>query len=224
MQGCCIPRVDAWTCQPDPRVWDTGPAGLLALLAWHSGQHRCWQAPLATSMLHTQAHSPLSAAIRLQITCTWARASTGESTDVLNSCRCCCWAGGMASDLPPAVCASAAALIKACATQLLRHMWASPHIRHPVMAMHIPLLAPQPTCPPGRCSNFNCVVLDCGPVRIGDRVLLGPNVQLYSGACLLGVAAGSTLHVMSKLVHACLLRGLPCFVCLPKSAAMTQAC
>ncbi|KAI7845610.1 hypothetical protein COHA_000896 [Chlorella ohadii] len=27
--------------------------------------------------------------------------------------------------------------------------------------------------------NFNCVMLDCGPVRIGDRVLLGPNVQLY---------------------------------------------
>jgi maltose O-acetyltransferase len=27
--------------------------------------------------------------------------------------------------------------------------------------------------------NFNCVMLDCGPVRIGDRVLLGPAVQLY---------------------------------------------
>lgn len=29
--------------------------------------------------------------------------------------------------------------------------------------------------------NFNCVMLDCGPVRIGDRVLLGPAVQLYPG-------------------------------------------
>lgn len=35
------------------------------------------------------------------------------------------------------------------------------------------------------CSNFNCVMLDCGPVRIGDRVLLGPNVQLYPGGCLM---------------------------------------
>jgi len=28
--------------------------------------------------------------------------------------------------------------------------------------------------------NFNCVVLDCATVRIGDRVLLGPSVQVYA--------------------------------------------
>lgn len=28
--------------------------------------------------------------------------------------------------------------------------------------------------------NFNCVVLDVMPVTIGDRVLFGPNVQLYT--------------------------------------------
>jgi maltose O-acetyltransferase len=29
--------------------------------------------------------------------------------------------------------------------------------------------------------NFNCVLLDCAPIRIGAGALLGPNVQLYSG-------------------------------------------
>lgn len=28
--------------------------------------------------------------------------------------------------------------------------------------------------------NFNCVVLDVAPVRIGDRVLFGPSVQIYT--------------------------------------------
>jgi maltose O-acetyltransferase len=28
--------------------------------------------------------------------------------------------------------------------------------------------------------NFNCVVLDVGKVTLGDRVLIGPNVQLYA--------------------------------------------
>lgn len=28
--------------------------------------------------------------------------------------------------------------------------------------------------------NFNCVVLDVAPVAIGDNVLFGPNVQLYT--------------------------------------------
>ncbi|KYF74921.1 maltose acetyltransferase [Sorangium cellulosum] len=28
--------------------------------------------------------------------------------------------------------------------------------------------------------NFNCVVLDVGPVRIGDNVLFGPAVQIYT--------------------------------------------
>jgi maltose O-acetyltransferase len=28
--------------------------------------------------------------------------------------------------------------------------------------------------------NFNCVILDCSPVRIGDQVKFGPGVQLYA--------------------------------------------
>lgn len=28
--------------------------------------------------------------------------------------------------------------------------------------------------------NFGCIVLDCGPITIGDRVLFGPNVQIYA--------------------------------------------
>lgn len=30
--------------------------------------------------------------------------------------------------------------------------------------------------------NLNCVVLDCAAVRIGDRSLLGPSVQIYTAA------------------------------------------
>ncbi|ERM82939.1 hypothetical protein P872_04825 [Rhodonellum psychrophilum GCM71 = DSM 17998] len=29
--------------------------------------------------------------------------------------------------------------------------------------------------------NFNCVILDVMPVTLGDRVLVGPNVQIYTG-------------------------------------------
>lgn len=28
--------------------------------------------------------------------------------------------------------------------------------------------------------NYGCVILDCNTVRIGDRALLGPNVQIYA--------------------------------------------
>lgn len=28
--------------------------------------------------------------------------------------------------------------------------------------------------------NFNCTILDCAPVTIGDNVLIGPNVNIYS--------------------------------------------
>jgi len=28
--------------------------------------------------------------------------------------------------------------------------------------------------------NFNCCILDCAPVTIGERVMFGPNVQLYA--------------------------------------------
>lgn len=29
-------------------------------------------------------------------------------------------------------------------------------------------------------ANFGCVMLDCAPIKIGDNVLLGPGVQLYT--------------------------------------------
>lgn len=48
-------------------------------------------------------------------------------------------------------------------------------------------------CPPFHCDhghriklghkvfmNYNCVILDCGEVSIGDNVLIGPNCQLYT--------------------------------------------
>lgn len=28
--------------------------------------------------------------------------------------------------------------------------------------------------------NFGCIILDCGEVRIGDKTLIGPNVQIYT--------------------------------------------
>lgn len=34
-------------------------------------------------------------------------------------------------------------------------------------------------------ANFACTILDCGRVDIGDRVLLGPNCQIYTGRLLL---------------------------------------
>lgn len=36
--------------------------------------------------------------------------------------------------------------------------------------------------------NFNCVVLDCATVRIGQRVLVGPNVQILTATHPLAVA------------------------------------
>jgi maltose O-acetyltransferase len=29
-------------------------------------------------------------------------------------------------------------------------------------------------------ANFNCVFLDCAPIRIGDDTMFGPNVQVYT--------------------------------------------
>lgn len=31
-------------------------------------------------------------------------------------------------------------------------------------------------------ANFNCTVLDCAPITVGDNVFLGPGVQLYTAA------------------------------------------
>lgn len=36
-------------------------------------------------------------------------------------------------------------------------------------------------------ANFNCVMLDCAPVIIGDNVFLGPNVQIYTATHPLAV-------------------------------------
>lgn len=36
------------------------------------------------------------------------------------------------------------------------------------------------TLGPNFYANFNCVLLDCGRIDIGARVLLGPNVQIYT--------------------------------------------
>ncbi len=30
--------------------------------------------------------------------------------------------------------------------------------------------------------NFNCIILDCAKVTIGDNVMMGPNVQLYTAS------------------------------------------
>ena len=35
-------------------------------------------------------------------------------------------------------------------------------------------------------SNYNLIILDCAPVKIGDNVLIGPNVSIYT--------AGHPLH------------------------------
>ena len=37
--------------------------------------------------------------------------------------------------------------------------------------------------------NFNCVILDVTPVRIGSRVLFGPSVQVYAATHPLGASA-----------------------------------
>ena len=36
-------------------------------------------------------------------------------------------------------------------------------------------------------ANFNCVILDCAKVTIGDNVFLGPNVQIYTATHPLAV-------------------------------------
>jgi len=36
--------------------------------------------------------------------------------------------------------------------------------------------------------NYNCVILDCAPVHIGDHTLLGPGVQLYAASHPLAAA------------------------------------
>jgi maltose O-acetyltransferase len=54
--------------------------------------------------------------------------------------------------------------------------------------------------------NFNCVVLDVAPVRIGDNVLFGPSVQVYTATHPLsaaerrrGVESGAPIEIGSDV-------------------------
>jgi maltose O-acetyltransferase len=46
--------------------------------------------------------------------------------------------------------------------------------------------------------NFNCIVLDVAPVRIGSRVMFGPNVQVYTATHPLDAAARSSGQEYAK--------------------------
>lgn len=49
--------------------------------------------------------------------------------------------------------------------------------------------------------NFNCVVLDVAQVRIGSRVLFGPNVQIYAATHPMGAAQRSTGLELGKEIE-----------------------
>ena len=49
--------------------------------------------------------------------------------------------------------------------------------------------------------NFDCVILDCNVVRLGDNVLLGPKVQIYTAHHPLEPEARRTLVEMASPVH-----------------------
>ncbi|MBS0382540.1 MAG: sugar O-acetyltransferase [Proteobacteria bacterium] len=49
--------------------------------------------------------------------------------------------------------------------------------------------------------NFNCVILDVAPVRIGSRVLCGPAVQIYAATHPLGAAERRTGLELGKPVE-----------------------
>nr|MBF0684646.1 sugar O-acetyltransferase [Pseudomonas sp.] len=49
--------------------------------------------------------------------------------------------------------------------------------------------------------NFNCVVLDVAAVRIGSRVLFGPNVQIYAATHPLSAAERSTGLELGKEIE-----------------------
>jgi maltose O-acetyltransferase len=48
--------------------------------------------------------------------------------------------------------------------------------------------------------NFNCVILDCAPVRIGSRVLFGPAVQVYAATHPLSAAVRRTGQELAKAI------------------------
>jgi len=49
--------------------------------------------------------------------------------------------------------------------------------------------------------NFNCVVLDVAPVTIGDHVLMGPNVQIYTATHPLDSATRRTWLELAKPIR-----------------------
>lgn len=49
--------------------------------------------------------------------------------------------------------------------------------------------------------NYDCVFLDCNVVRIGDNVMLGPKVQIYTAHHPLEPEARRTLVEMASPVH-----------------------
>ncbi|HEX8551017.1 MAG TPA: sugar O-acetyltransferase [Abditibacteriaceae bacterium] len=49
--------------------------------------------------------------------------------------------------------------------------------------------------------NFNCVILDCAPVEIGDDVLIGPNVGIYTATHPLDVTVRRQLLELAKPIR-----------------------
>jgi maltose O-acetyltransferase len=49
--------------------------------------------------------------------------------------------------------------------------------------------------------NYNCVFLDCAPIRIDDNVMLGPSVQLYTSEHSLDLAKRRVGIEIGKPIH-----------------------
>ncbi|WP_339107975.1 sugar O-acetyltransferase [Thioclava sp. GXIMD4216] len=49
--------------------------------------------------------------------------------------------------------------------------------------------------------NYNCTILDCAPVRIGEEVLIGPYVQIFAATHPLEAAPRRAMLEMSKPVR-----------------------
>jgi maltose O-acetyltransferase len=49
--------------------------------------------------------------------------------------------------------------------------------------------------------NFNCIILDCAKVVLGDQVMMGPNVQLYTATHPLDAAARCSGRELAAPIH-----------------------
>lgn len=58
--------------------------------------------------------------------------------------------------------------------------------------------------------NFNCCLLDCAPISIGDNVLFGPNVQAPARHC--------------QLLQYCMRAERRCFTCIANGYIMQAVC